>query len=348
MSPVSPLAQGVGVAAIVGSQAVLNHRGVRVVSRLTDASGYLILVVAAGLTVAMLGFATKLDPARLVTFTNFSGKAGNGVWPESSSLARLFALGLILPLYTMTGFDASAHAAEETVGASASVPRGIVRSVLVSGLAGWVMLSSVVMAVPDPPSVAARGDGAFPFALASVLPRWLCAVFGVGIAAAMYGCGLGALMSASRMAYAFARDGGLPFSNILRRVGPSRSPASAVWAVAGLTWGFTLWTPVYATITAVCVILLYLSYVAPTALGAIAYGRAWRRMGPWELGRWYRPLAVVSVLGCGGLVAIGIQPPNESVAVILVGFLAALVVGWFAVERRRFAGPPAKLMDAEE
>ncbi len=105
-----------------------------------------------------------------MTFANHSGAAGGGVWPESASLARLFALGLLLPLYTMTGFDASAHAAEETVGASANVPRGIVRSVLVAGLAGWAMLAAVVVAVPDPRAVAARGEGAFPFALAAVLP----------------------------------------------------------------------------------------------------------------------------------------------------------------------------------
>jgi amino acid transporter len=348
MSPASTVDQAIAVAAIVGSQAILNHRGVRVVSRLTDASGYLILIVAAALTASMLGFATRLDPARLVTFTNFSGEPGGMVWPASTSLARLFALGLLLPLYTMTGFDASAHAAEETVGASSSVPRGIVRSVLVSGLAGWAMLSSVVMAVPDPSAVASMGEGAFPFAIASVLPRWLCVALGVGIAAAMYGCGLGALMSASRMAFAFARDGGLPFSKSLRRVGPSRSPAAAVWAVAGSTWLFTLWTPAYATITAVCVILLYLSYVVPTALGAMAFGRRWRRMGPWDLGPWYRPLAILSVIGTGALVVIGVQPPNERSLVVLLVLLSAMVAGWFGSERRRFAGPPPELMDAEE
>ena len=347
VAPASPLTQAIGVAAIAGSQAVLNHLGVRLTSRLTDLSGYLILIVAAALTAAMLAFATSLDPARLVTFANFSGGAGNKVWPESASLARLFALGLLLPLYTMTGFDASAHAAEETVVASANVPRGIVRSVLVSGLAGWAMLAAVVMAVPDPSAVAARGDGAFPFALTAVLPRGICAALGVGIALAMYGCGLGALMSASRMAYAFARDGGLPFSATLRKVGTTRAPASAIWAVAIAAWLFTLWTPAYATITAVCVVFLYLSYVVPTALGAITYGQAWRRMGPWDLGPWYRPLAVVSVLGCGALIIIAVQPPNGRAINVLIGMLALLFLGWFGVARRRFAGPPAALMDAE-
>jgi amino acid transporter len=343
-SPASPLAQAVGVALLVGSQAVLNHRGVHTVARLTDASGYLILVVAGTLTAAMLGSAVSLDPMRLITFDNYGGEVGGGVWPASPSLARLFALGLLLPLYTMTGFDASAHAAEETVGATSNVPRGIVRSVLVSGLAGWAMLSSVVMAVPDPSAVAARGEGAFPFALASVLPGWACASLGLGIASAMYGCGLGALMSASRMAYSFARDGGLPFSGALRLVGPGRSPTVAIWTVAVASWLFTLSTPAYATITSVCVILLYISYTIPTALGAVAYRRRWRRMGPWDLGSWYRPLAVASLVGSLGLVAIGVQPPNERAVGVLVAIAATLALGWTCSERRRFVGPPATMM----
>jgi hypothetical protein len=117
--------------------------------------------------------------------------------------------------------------------------------------------------------------------------------------------------------------------------------------VAAASWLFTLSTPAYATITSVCVILLYLSYTIPTALGAVAYGRRWRRMGPWNLGAGYRPLAAVSIAGSLGLVAIGVQPPNEHAVNVLAGIAATLALGWFCSERRRFAGPPVSLMDAE-
>ena len=149
------------------------------------------------------------------------------------------------------------------------------------------------------------------------------------------------------MTYAFARDGGLPFSATLRHVGPSRTPAGAIWAVAVASWLFTLWTPAYSTITAVCIILLYLSYVTPTALGAVALGRSWRRLGPWNLGIWYRPLALVGVLGTGTLIVIAVQPPNEHSVVVLLGMLSLLVVGWFGCERRRFAGPPVAATTTE-
>jgi amino acid transporter len=177
--------------------------------------------------------------------------------------------------------------------------------------------------------------------MGAVLPPGLALVFGVGIALAQFGCGLAALTSASRMAYSFARDGGLPASRAWRRVSPSRqTPVGAIWGVAASVVLFTLSTRVYATITAVCTIFLYISYMLPTALGAWAYGTTWTRMGPWDLGPWYRPLACLNVVGCVLLIAIGMQPPYDQAAWIVGGSLIALMVAWFGSERRRFPGPP--------
>ena len=227
------IAQALGVGLITVSQAAINHLGIGVTARLTDFSGYWILLVAAALTACLLAFAPGLDPARLVTFENFSGTAGGGVWPATEGLVLLFALGALLPAYTITGFDASAHAAEETIGAAESVPRGIVRSVLVSGVAGWILLCVVVLAAPSLPAAAAQGEGAFLSIMNGVLPRPLVVVLVAAIVVAQYLCGLATVTSASRMAFAFARDGGLPFSHAVRWVCPKRrSPAVAIWGVA--------------------------------------------------------------------------------------------------------------------
>src|SRR5262249_17944413 len=143
------------------------------------------------------------------------------------------------------------------------------------------------------------------------------------------------------MLFAFARDGGVPFSSALRQVSPTfRSPVAAVWTVALLAVLFTLYTPAYPTIAATCVLFLYVSYVLPTLLGLIAHGRSWTVMGPWHLGAWYRPLAVLAGLGCCLLFVIGVQPPNEQALWVLSGFVLFLLLFWFAVERRRFRGPP--------
>ena len=322
--------QVAAVGAITLSQALFNHLGIRVTSRLTDFSGYWIVAVAAALTIALLCFAPTFEPSRLVRFTNYSGlPADNPVWPANSSILLLFALGLLLPAYTITGFDASAHVAEETIGAAHSVPRGIIRSVLVSGVVGWIMLIAIVLAMPSLDEAAGQGDQVFFWTMHRVLPGWLARGLLAGIAVAQYLCGLATVTSASRMAYAFARDRGLPASALLASIHPSyRTPAVAIWVVSVAAVLFTIWTPVYATITAVCTIFLYISYVLPTALGFLAYGRSWTQFGPWQLGRWFRPLAVLSVVGCAGLIIIGMQPPNETATYVVGGTILLLAAGW--------------------
>jgi amino acid transporter len=345
-------AQTAAVLLITASQAAFNHRGIRVTTRLTDFSGYWILLVSTVLTLALLACAPGLEPARLVTFDNFSHLTEENkplVWPPTDSLAWLFLLGLLLPAYTVTGFDASAHTAEETRGAARNVPRGIVRSVAVSGVFGWVMLCAAVLAAPDVAEAARQGEGAFLAITDGVLPAGLALPLYLGIAAAQYLCGLATVTSASRMAFAFARDGGLPFSRALSLVSPVyRTPPVAVWAVALLAVAFTVYTPVYSTITVVCTLFLYLSYVLPIGLGLFAYGRSWTRMGPWDLGRWYRPLALLTVLGCGLLFVIGVQPPNGKALWTVGGAVVLLALVWYGYERRRFPGPPRQGAAREE
>ncbi len=333
--------QGIAVALITFSQAFINHRGIRVTTLLTDFSGYWILTFSVALTVLALAFAASVEPARLVTFSNYSGAKGGDFWPATDNLLWLFALGFLLPAYTISGFDASAHTSEETVGAAVHVPQGIVRSVLVSGVFGWIMLSALVLAIPDMDAAAAQGENAFHFIMGEVFPIGLAIPIYVGIGIAQYLCGLATVTSASRMAFAFARDGGLPFSAFFRQVSDVyRTPPNAIWAVALASVLFAVYTPVYSTIITACTIFLYLSYLIPTALGFCAYGRSWTRMGPWTIGWLYRPLAAVSVAGGVVLIAIGMAPPNEKAVWLVAGMTLVLGTVWFGWERRRFAGPP--------
>ena len=343
LSPESKmLVQVLAIALITGTQAIINHLGIRITTRLTDFSGYLILVVAVALTICLLVAAPTLDFSRLVHFANYSGlPEAAPVWPRNESMGWLFLLGLMLPAYTITGFDASAHASEETVEASRNVPRGIVRSVLVSGIVGWVMLCAIVLAMPDLDTAARQGDNVVFWTIGQVLPKAVATALYIGIAIAQYLCGLATVTSASRMAYAFARDGGLPLSQYLKRVSDQRrTPVTAIWVTSLLVVGFTLYTPVYSTITTVCVIFLYVSYLIPTALGLRAYGRTWTTTGPWSIGGHYRWLAFLCVVGAGLLLVVGVQPPNEKALGIVEGALLAAAIAWFGSERRRFRGPP--------
>jgi amino acid transporter len=334
-APPDHAVQVLAVAAITASQALFNHLGMRITHLLTDFSGYWILLVSIALTVVLLSCAPSFEPSRLVTFTNFSGlPSDTPVWPRSDSITWLFVLGFLLPAYTITGFDASAHISEETIGATQNVPRGIVRSVLVSGILGWIMLCAIVLAMPDTYSAAGQGERAYFGTLFGVVPHGLAIFLCAGISVAQYLCGLATVTSVSRMTFAFARDGGLPASSWLRKVSDRyQTPVAAIWVCAGAAVAFTVYTPVYSTITAVCVIFLYISYVLPTAIGFLAINRWWKTLGPWQLGRWFRPLAFISVAGCVGLIAIGMQPPNEKAAWVVGGMLLVLLVLWYSNRR---------------
>lgn len=337
----------IAVLGITFSQAAINQRGIRLTARLTDFSGYLILVVAAALTILLLAYAPTFEPARLITFANYGGlpEGDDPVLPAAPT-AWLFLLGFVLPAYTVTGFDASAHAAEETVGAGVRVPRGIVGSVLTSGIAGWIMLCAIVLAMPDLDAGAREGENVVYWTFSKVFPEPIRPALCAGIAVAQYLCGLATVTSASRMLFAFARDGGVPFSAQVSHVHPERrTPGVAIWTAAVLAVLFTVYTPVYAVIATVAAIFLYISYVIPTFLGWLAHGTRWTQMGPWHVGRWYRPLAVVSMVGCAALIVIGLLPPYEKAGLVLAGMIVLLAAGWFAAARRHFPGPPSGLID---
>jgi len=202
--------------------------------------------------------------------------------------------------------------------------------------------------LPSVEQGAAQGDNVFFWIMAQRLSTSLRIALCAGISLAQFLCGLATVTSASRMAYAFARDGGLPFSHRLRRVSPAfRTPVAAIWTVALLGVAFTVYAPVYSTLTAVSVIFLYISYGLPIALGFLAFGRTWTAMGPWTLGRAFRPVAALCVLGCALLLVVAMQPPNDQSQRVTLGALVLTAAVWQLGVRRSFAGPPQGVLLAQ-
>ncbi|GAB4177666.1 MAG: hypothetical protein Fur005_39780 [Roseiflexaceae bacterium] len=309
---------------------------------LTDFSGYLILVVAVILVGALLAFAPSFDLGRLFTFTNFTGDAGGKVWPASESMLQAFLVGLILVCYTITGFDASAHTSEETRDAARTVPNGMLQAVVVSCIAGYIMVCSFVLAMPSVTDGAAQGFGVFGWMMEnSGMPVFLRNLLFIGIVVANYLCALAGLTSTSRMIFAFARDGGLPFSNLLKSVSPAyRTPVPAIWVGAACALAATLYADAFAVLAAGCAVFLYISYIMPVAAGLLAEGKTWTEKGPFNLGGLSKPIAVLAIIGGLVLCYVGMQPPNEKVLYLTIGLFVALAIFWFAFERNRFQGPP--------
>jgi amino acid transporter len=335
---------------ITGAMALINHFGIRLTALLTDFSGYLIFATAVVLTIVCLVATKTWDFSRLWTFSNYSGDAGTGVWPQVDG-TWVFLLGLLLPIYTITGYDASAHTSEETKNAARTVPNGMVQSVLWSGVFGWIMLCAFVLMLPDMKDAAAQGWNVFFWGMDQSVNPVVKEILYVAIFISQLLCGLATVTSASRMIFAFSRDGGLPFSKQLATVSVKyRTPVAAIWTGAILAVLF-VWlasvvsiagTSAYTIVVSCTVIFLFFSFAIPIVLGVFAWGTSkWPTMGPWNMGRTaYIAVAVLVVISMILIFVIGIQPPNQWALNITVGFVVIAAIVWFAFENRRFKGPP--------
>jgi amino acid transporter len=343
---------------ITGLQALVNHVGIGLTAKLTDFSGYLIFGTALALTIACLAYAPSYEFSRLFTFSNYSGEAGANVWPSVSG-GWVFALGLLLPIYTITGYDASAHTSEETKQASRTVPRGIVMSVWWSALFGYIMLCAFVLVLPSMDEAAKQGWNVFFWALDSQFDPTLKSVLYLAIFVSQWLCGLATVTSVSRMMFAFSRDGGLPFSKNLASVSKKhRTPVHSIWAgsilavafVAGAKWLEAGGTPVYTIVVSCTVIFLFFSFAIPIGLGLFTHGTAkWPKMGPWDLGAGvFKLFAFLSIVAMVLIFIIGVQPPNDMALKITIGFLILTAIVWVALENKRFQGPPIGDMIAKK
>jgi amino acid transporter len=287
----------------------------------------------------------------------FSFKYGPAV---SYPIIFAFLFSLLQANWTYTGYDASAHVAEETIGARKSSAWGIFLSVAVSAVVGYIFLLALGTHLPDLSPLFGQlddaatysqyyfGDGAAVlFILSENLDAGLAGVLGGGIALAMCFCGLSSVASAGRMLYAFSRDDGMPGSGWLKKVSHRyRTPANALIGMvvgAFLLTFLAFWVGrgiAVVIVTAVSTIFLYAAYAVPIYLGMTT--DAWKSDRVWSLGRWSRPIAVVALLWIVALMILFSFPTSGNISwpfmVIIVLFLLVYYFGW---ARRKFKGPHA-------
>jgi amino acid transporter len=319
-------------AALLVLHALLNHLGVRLVAVLNQLSTWVHL----GGVFAIAGALAFFAPHQPISFLTTRFQA------EPGAYLPIFLLGLLQAGWTFTGYDASAHACEETKDPTRNAPWGIVLSVAVSGVAGWILILAVTIALPDL-NRAVAAQNPFIYALTASLGARLGTALVAVAMAAMWFCGLASVTSNSRMLYAFARDGGLPFSKQLAKVSPRfQTPHVAIWVSAAGAFVIALWADAYAAMTALSTVALYASYGLPIAAGIFARRSGkWTHRGPWDLGRWSLPINILALLWIGVAIGLFVSPPNQSAGYASLGALLAIALAWFLWMRKRFPGPPA-------
>jgi amino acid transporter len=310
----------------------------------------------------------------ILAFVPSNHQSVDFVFTERLSLNG-FSMGsywlLVLPLglmyvvmYTITGYDASAHVAEETHSAEMGAARGVWQSVAYSAIIGWFLLLAFLFAANDVDTINAA-FGFSPTVFFSAMPGSKTVFAEMVILISVVGqlfCGMACITSCSRTLFAFSRDRAVPGHKMLSKVDKNRVPRNAViWSVL-IALGISipaLYDPLgigapsaFFAVVSIGTVGLYIAYVIPVYLRLRA-GDSFKP-GAWTLGKkykWVNTIAVVWVVIAVVYFALptstGGIPGNDAYDVwlvnyapILLGLIAiAITIWWYAGAKKTFTGP---------
>lgn len=253
-------------------------------------TGFLAIVVVLGV------MAPKRD-AEFV-FVETSNSSG---WPNSG-IAWL--IGLLSTTYSMLGYDAATHLAEELPEPKKKVPLAMVGSVVVNGVIGFVYCIVLLFSLGDLDTILTSPLG-FPFmqifldttkspAGATVMSLIVCLIATAANAAG--------LTSTSRTFWSLARDNATPKAEYFSHVHPKLLiPVRMVVCISVLEFllGFIYLgnTTAFNAVLSMAILGMYLSYLLPIVYMFI-YGRksGLHTPGPFQLGRFGSTINFLAIL----------------------------------------------------
>lgn len=358
-------------------QVIINISGIKIVERMNNFSVYWhiggVLVIAALLTFFgshhndlqfMFSYVNTVNPYEASSAPLPDGTTGPALVigpivipsplfaliPGLTSLYQaapfmlVFGLAFLQGQWTYTGYDASAHMAEETYLARMNSAWGVFLSVAVSAVVGYIVLLVITWSITSIPDTSVAAYPVLYVAQQNLTP-FLANIVGVIIAVAMWLCGNGSITSMARMWFAFSRDGGMPGAKVLGKINPKyRTPVNAIIITSILAVLITAYSAAYFVVTSISTITLYLAYMFPIYLN-------WRNKrknqgehtsnvnAPWNLKRWGPFINIVAIVWVIIITILFVLPPNELVLWTMVALAVLLALYWFGFERSRFKGP---------
>ena len=265
---------------------------------------------------------------------------------KAAPYALCFTLAFLQAQWTYTGYDGSAHMAEETVMARLNSAWGIFLSVAVSAIVGYVVLMALTFAIPNGDIAATAGDS---YPVLYIAYQGLSA-FGANLIAiivfgGMWLCGLASVTVMSRMWFAFARDDGMPGSKFIKQIHPTlRTPVNSIIITCILAVLTCVYSAAYFVVTSISTITLYIAYSTPTFLNL---RNKLTKKGefttpdnaPWSLKGWGPLINAIAVIYTIFITILFCMPPNELVLWTMVGLAILLVLYWQLYEKKIFTGP---------
>jgi amino acid transporter len=354
-------------AIILALHVVINIRGSHLVARFNGISVWWHVIGVAVIVVLLI-----VVPSHHASFHEvFTGTQNNSGFGHHMFWWYVLPLGFLLTQYTITGFDASAHISEETHGAAEAAAKGVWRSVFYSAIAGYIVLLAITFAASDTAAVNKGGGGSIAvFQSAMGNGATTKAIILIAVIGQLF-CGMSCMTSASRMMYAFSRDGAVPGSQLWSKVNDKRIPFNAVIAVAVAALILTLpalkgnkdgVTVAFTAVVSIGVIGLYLAYIIPIFL-RLRMGDAFEP-GPWSLGKKYKWMNVIAIAEVMIVVVIFFNLPFSAqgipwesdfdwslfnyTPVVTFGVFAIVGIWWLVSAHKWFKGPKHTVQEIEQ
>jgi amino acid transporter len=316
-------------------------------------------VVGTAVIIAILIFIPDRHQSADFVFTERINNSGFGMgmywW-------YILPTGFLLTMYTITGYDASAHVAEETKEAEQSAAKGVWQSVASSALIGWFVLLAITFAATDVKAINdAAGTSISVFTSAEMSQTWAEIIILIATIGQLF-CGMACVTSCSRTFFAFSRDRAVPGWRIWSRVSSKGVPVNAV--LGSCLFAFIITIPAlpgkgdlvppvaFFAVTSIGTIGLYLAYVTPIYLrwraGDSFEQRSWNLGDKW---RWMNPIAVgwtllMSVVFCLPFFSTGVPWEDDfdwnafNYTPLVVGVVGiAVFLAWIGGANKRYQGP---------
>lgn len=271
-------------------------------------------------------------------------------WPNGIA----WLLGLLQGGLGLTGFDATAHMIEEIPNAAIEGPKIMIYCVGIGLFTGFVFLSCLLFVAGDLTAVISSPAGALGAILLNatgsragtvcllIFPL-ICLLFAT----------TSIMTTSSRMTYAFARDGGLPFSRLFSRVHKKLDvplEALALTNLVVLIFGciFLGSTSAFNAITSASVVALGLSYGIPVAINCLRGRRMLPSSRLFKLPEWFAWIA--NLLGVSYVIlttVLFVFPPDLPVTgsnmnYCIVAFAIVFIISaltWVFDGRKNYQGP---------
>ncbi len=310
-------------------QAVLVIASTRLLGLITSGAVGVELAIVAVLVVALIAVVVFTDSGEVSNLTSRGITEGNTSY---FAIGGGLTAGMLMGLTTLVGFDSAANLAEEAKDPFRSVPRAIVASVVAAGVAGFLFLIALTIAIDDVDAISKSGSPVAAIIRDQLGPVWERILL-AAIVFAIFGAGMVVMAACSRQAFAMARDERFPAHRLMRKVNPRTQ------------------TPIFATllILVVGVVLLLVLpgdallklITASTLLPAIIYGATVilylavrkhleRKEGGFSLGRFEVPIAVAALIWVVFALFVLVTPGDSTASNVIVAGLILLGGLYFA------------------